>query len=174
MSFALKPIQKLVTLSLILHVISLFVVAIIVVFQLPLKNLIIIDIGGDIPIPFVLPNVIAVARMIIVFIIHLILTIIFYRTIKNNDIDINSLKTTSILSLVSTIIIIPMLSRILTRIEMWLLPWHGFEHLSSQTTINFLMSYGLTIRDVALSILLIAASMAFYYCYLVKAGKDLQ
>jgi len=171
MSFALTPIRKLVILSLVLHVISLFAVAFIVAFQLPLKSLIIIVLNGDIP--FVLPNAISIARIAIIFIVHLVLTVAFCKVIKDDN-AASSLKTVSILSSVFVIIIIPILSRILARIELLMLPRLGMEYFSSQNTLNFLMSYGLSIRAVALSILLIAASMAFYYCYLVIAGKDLQ
>ena len=170
MNPSLKPIKTLITASLALHIASLFAVALIVAFQLPLKSLIIIVLNGDIP--FVLPNAISVARIAMIFIVHLILTVAFCKVIKDDN--AGSLKTVSILSSVFVIIIVPILSRILTRIELLMLPHLGMEYFSSQNTLNFLMSYGLSIRAVALSILLIAASMAFYYCYLVMSGKDLQ
>jgi len=167
MNLALKPIKTLITASILLHIASLIAVAIIIALQIPLGTTFFMD-----DMLFVLPHPIAIARIAIIFIVHLVLAASFYKPINVNDAE--RLRTLSNLSFIFVLIVLPILVNAFTRVENLLLSFQGSQYFASSNVLRALMFYGLSIRTMALSALLIAASMAFYYCFLIKSGKDLQ
>jgi len=170
MSLSLKPIKTLITASIVLHIASLLAVVFVVMLQIPLSEMFGFTVRGEIL--FVLPRAIPVARIAIIFTLHIVLGVIFYKPLNSND--ITQLNTLSILSIIFVTFVAPLLTNVLQHIETFLMARHGTQYLASQISLRMLMIYGLSIRTLSLSALLIAASMAFYYCFLVKSGKDLQ
>ena len=95
-------------------------------------------------------------------ILHCVITISFCKSLVNDSNKLHWLKTTSILSFVFVLVLNPILIRVESRSTLPITP--STQALEAHIILRQLISNGLIIRHFALSALLIAASMSFYYC----------
>jgi len=174
MNFNLKPIKKLIMASIILHIIALCAAAILLVFlQRPLWPLFTstnFPEGGAL----FLPPFILIAPIIVIFILHLCVTISFLRAIKCDNSHLKQLHTLSIYSLIAVSAILPVLYFVWGYLEHFL----AFQSFSTADgflvfiALRNLMAFGLIIRDISMTVLLIAASMSWYYCFIKKTENN--
>lgn len=168
MKSELKPIRTLIMVSFALHVISLCVAIALFMLQIPLKhlmyssvlNLETIETFTTLPLMFVI-------LITMIFILHLSLTIGFW---KNIGCEYNRLKQLRIISIVSFIFVLALFPILTSPIlDMWLVSYRGIE----EVFVRNIVSFAFIIRNLAFSVLLIATSMSSYYCFLKKAeSKD--
>jgi len=106
--------------------------------------------------------------------IHGAITFAFWKALNPDALSnpLQLLKTASILSFVFVIIIIPVLSHISAWLEMVLrLTTYSVQILTAHTILRQLMFYGFGIRSLALMALIVAASMAYYYCLVTESHE---
>ncbi|MCL2421948.1 MAG: hypothetical protein FWD03_08835 [Defluviitaleaceae bacterium] len=169
MPLSLTPIKNLIIASIALHIASLFAVAILIALQHPLGTLFTTE-----PLPFTLPTSITIITTLIFFMIHGAITFAFWKALNPDALSnpLQLLKTASILSFVFVIIIIPVLSHISAWLEMVLrLTTYSVQILTAHTILRQLMFYGFGIRSLALMALIVAASMAYYYCLVTESHE---
>ena len=167
MKLTLSPIKKLITIAFVLHIVSLCAVVVVTAFQVPLSS-----IYTTLELTFMLPPLISIATISIIFIQHCALTISFWKSLVPESSRLYQLKTTSILSFVFVLILSPILAMVEARfIFFGILSAHAFE---ARVVLRQLILNSLIIRSFALSALLIATSMAFYYCILARPANTLE
>jgi len=171
MNFELKPVKKLIIGSIILHMAGLFIATtLLVFFQRPLWPLFtgsLFPEGGTL----FFPPVIASVSTIAVFIFHCGLTIVFLRVVNYRNIHLKQLHTFSILTLIVVSAVFPISSFVWAYLEHFIIARSmptADMFLALSITRN-LMAFGLVIRNISMSVLLIAASMSWYYCFIKKA-----
>lgn len=173
MNFALSPIRKLITAALILHIVGLFIATILTFWQIPLGNLFAYRHPDEVL--FVFPTIISIVTITIIFACHCLLTIGFLNAINSEFDSVSKLKTTSVLSFIFVLLIFPIVTTVSLFLEhMFRLTTASIQHLIAYNILQRLMFWGLAIRGLGLSALLIAASMAFYYCYLASSDEDIR
>ena len=100
--------------------------------------------------------------IIMVFILHLSLTIGFWKIIGNEYNRLKRLRIISIISFIFLLIAFPILTSSI--LETWLVSRHGIEVMFVRNVVSF----AFMVRNFAFSILLIATSMSSYYCFIKK------
>ena len=163
----LSPIKKLVLASVILHVVSLFVVILLVFWQTPLISYFYMA-----PLPgeemFVLPSAATIAAIAVTFVLHWMLVLSLLTAMKQNEVRLGQLEVTSILVLVFLLFVYPVLIYASSQLSMIFASRQGVSYMATLMSLQSLMYYGLAIRGFGLSALLIAASMSWYYCFITK------
>jgi len=149
--------KNLITISFVLHVVSLFVVAAMVALQVPLGNLLLFR--ND-EVPFVFPQRINLATMFAIFATHCTLTINFWKAMSSENSRLNVL---SWLSFIFVIVVQPMLMYLLNSLEFRFVGMWGINYMTAHLQLRQLMQHGLAIRWVSLMIFLIAAARAYQY-----------
>ena len=158
MKTGLNFIKKLIVAALALHIVSICTVAFVIVFQRPLSRLYITHHL------FVLPSISSIATIAVIFILHCTCTLGIWKALGN----LLQLKTVSILSFIFVLLLNPLLIRIESFIYARNLHMTEPHTLQAHIILRQLTFNVLAIRSLALSILLIAAAMAFYHCILAK------
>ncbi|MCL2621080.1 MAG: hypothetical protein FWD97_09135 [Defluviitaleaceae bacterium] len=170
MGIELKPIRNLVMVSIILHLVGLFVSTVMLVFlQRPLWSLFTGQVFPEEATLF-FPPAIVVVPIIAVFILHCGLTMGFLRMVNHADSNLKQFSIFSILVLVAVSIVFPIISFAWSYLQQSLIAHSvptGDEFLAFIAT-QQLMAFGFVIRSISISILLIAASMSWYYCFTKK------
>ena len=167
---ALNPIKKLVMAAMILHVASIFAVAVIIALQVPLRRLFMWN-ADDL---FIFPSAIYLTAQTIVLVVHWILTLSFWQVVKpesiyNNGEESNRLKTLAILSFIFIIIVLPIILNVSSILDMRFLSFRGgIEYIASYSVLLTTMAYSFFLRSLGLSLFLIAAGMSYYYWHLNK------
>jgi len=109
--------------------------------------------------PFVLPSTASIVVIVITLILHCACTLGLLNALNNSA----QLKTMSILSAIFAIVLFPLLMRLEARLFLSGIDT-GADALQAQLILRQLILNAQIIRNLAISILLIAASMAFYHC----------
>ena len=167
MSFELKPIKWFILISFFLHIVSLCAATILFSLQRQFRPLF-MDVQFahiDAAEIFVFLPWVFIARIIIIFVLHSFLTITFWRVINCENNQIKQLRILSIVSFIFVTIVVPLLAR-WTAIDNLLAARNGLDEFAAIITIVHTVSYGLIIRNFAISFLLIAASISWYYCFI--------
>jgi len=175
MNFELKPIKKLIIGSIVLHIAGLCVSMILLLFaQRPFWP---IYTGSHFPEDSTLffPPVVVIVPIILIFILHGCLTIFFLKVLNCGSSRLRQLRTLSILSMVVVAIVLPIVSILWGYVEHFIIARTiaGTDDLLASIILRNLMSFGLVIRGVSISVLLIAASMSWYYCFIKKNDANL-
>ena len=173
MTFTLNPIKKLIMIAFALHIISLSAVIIVTIFQIPLSSFYTTHPFGE-PL-FIMPPLISIVTIAVIFILHFAFTVCFRKILACEYNNLHRLKLISILSFVFILILNPILINLETRFISFI-PYitSSLQVHEAQIILRHLMSISLTVRYYALSVLLIATSMAFYYYILAKPSKALE
>jgi len=175
MDVALKPIKRLVVGSIVLHIVGLSVAMIFLVFlQRPLWPVFTGRLFPEESTVF-FPSLIVMAPIAMVFILHCCLTIGFVRMIGCRNGHLKQLRMFSVVSLIAVSTVFPIIYFV----------WGYFEHflafrniptsydVFAFSVLQNLMAFGLVIRGISMSVLLIAASMSWYYCFMKGTkGKE--
>jgi len=170
-AYELKPIKILTTVALALHAISIVAVVAITAIQVPLKNLLHMSHSSH-GATFVMPSMLFIATVAITFIVHVALAAGFLRNLKNDFASISKLRAFSAISIIFVVVLLPLADSFLRRLDMTLLARIGTNHFTDAIiTMNFLYNV-LFFRSIALFVLVMAAAVALYYCYLQR-GKNL-
>ena len=162
-----KPIKTLLIISLVLHIISLCAVALVYIYQAPLIAVLFINDAGFNDI-FISPHLLTLIPIAIFFTLHCALTYGFLKGMQGETLPFNSLRTLSVLTIILTIFVIPIGNWILVSRESFLMSQVGTDTFDVFIQTRILVNHAFTLRSLALSILLIAAAMAFYYTHLKK------
>jgi len=175
MNFELKPIKKLILGSIILHIAGLCVSLLLLLFaQRPFWP---IYTGSHFPEGSTLffPPVVVSAPIILIFILHGCLTVVFLRVLNYGSSHLDQLRILSILSMIVVAIVFPIVSILWGYVEHFIIARTiaGTDDFLASIILRNLMSFGLVIRGVSISVLLIAASMSWYYCFIKKTDVNL-
>jgi len=173
MSLELKPIKKLITIAFVLHIISLSLAMAFYIFQIPFRYLLFGNprISDDEIFVFLPPTL--VVLIVLIFIVHCSLTVGFRKAMGCKNNHLKAVRILSIVSVVFVLFVFPILNLItLDRtLPMGSLTFNELEAIHSTQA---MISLGLTIRSLAFSVLLIAASMLWYHCFINKSeNKEL-
>ena len=171
MNYELMPIKKLIIVSIVLHIVALCISAIFLIFgQTPLWPLF-----TSSPFPtdtrLLFPPLVVVAPIALVFILHGWLTSVFIKTLNCGDSHVEQLRMLSVFSMIAIAIVLPIVGIIWGYAEHFLTARSttGVEDLLALVVMRNLMGFGMVIRGVSISVLLIAAAMLWYYCFRQKA-----
>ena len=159
----LKPIKIMVILSFALHIAGLAAAVIVTFFQVPLGEIFAYRHPDEII--FVLPSALLTIQIVAVFAMHLLLTIGFWRAINGEK---PGLRTMSILGFIFILAVVPLLFGIVPIFDNLFASFNGINYLVAYNILQTLLSFALTLRGFGFSAMLIAASMAFYRCYILK------
>jgi len=170
MKLELKPIKNLMRISLILHIVGLCIAAVLLIFlQRPLWP---VFTGNLFPEESTLffPSLIVVVPIIVIFILHCCVTIGFFKLIHGINNKLEQLRTLSILSLIALSTVFPIISFAWRYLEQFLIFRNQppFDEIMASYALQNLMVFGLVIRGISAAVLLIAASMSWYYCFMKK------
>lgn len=170
MDFALKPVKNLVIIAFAMHIVSLLAVAAIYVWQAPIIS----SRHWDAPTEgvFVLPSPVFVVISLIILALHCALTISFWKTMAREDICLKRLRVISILSFIFVLAVNPILLHIEVFLSRFFISWQDIDYWAAFSTLQSFVFYGIFFRGFAFSGLLIAASMAFYHCRMMKLKGD--
>ena len=167
MELGLKPIKKLVTISFLLHVISLLVATIVFISQIPLIRFLYPYGHGSWGESFVFLPPALIALIVVIFISHCGLTIGFLKGIVCESNHLKRLRAFNIISFIFVLIIIPIISW--TNLEnVLIMRFLTIDEWDALIPVRIIVSLALTIRNLAFSVLLIAASMSWYFCFCRK------
>ena len=168
----LKPIVILIRIAFILHIASLCVVGIMYIMKDQLLPSLVPPIFQNST--FVSLPPIVFLPIAVIFILHLILITNYWIIIGRETNRMNRLRVVSILSFIFVFVVYPLIDRLGS-----LLYTPIIQEATSidRTTIIIglrdMINVGLSIRGLSMSVFLIAASMAFYYCFIKKnENKD--
>jgi len=148
-----------------LHIVCIVAMVAVTALQVPLKNLLHFSHhhGGA---TFVMPSVVYIAGVVAIFLWHACLTWAFMSTMGRENIHVGKMKAYSVLSIIFVVIIQPIKDTLSRRLDIFMHSRLGTDHFTEAiVTINFLSNV-LLIRFIALSLLLVVAGMAFYFCHL--------
>ena len=165
----LKPISVLLKISLILHIASLCII-----FVLYHSQIVLLHWFNSVPgrnVSFYSLPPIAFASIIAIFILHCALTIKLFAIIKRENNNLNQLCSNSIFSIIFAYIMAPIISRLDVVVNMYILNQATPDERDIFVSLRHMMNYGLSIRDIALTILLIAGALAIYYSYIKRKGQ---
>ena len=168
MNHALSPIRKLIIISFALHTTSIFAVVLLIFLRGPLMSYF----YGFAEEALILPSSVITAPIAATFILHCVLTALFLSAVQNEVDQLAKLKILSIISLAFVVIVLPFLLSAVTIITPFFHGRLGVDYLAAQSTLQFIISFGLIFRGLGLSALLMAASMSIYYCFLNKSQKE--
>ena len=174
MNLTLNPIKKLVISSMILHIAALFIAAIFVVFsQRPLWPFLT---GNSFPeeSTLFLPPFIIIAPIVLIFLLHCCLTMIFLKTIRCENNHLKQLRPLSILTLIAVPAVFPILYTVWGYLEHFLIARNtsAFDDFLINNALRTLISFGLIVRDISMSVLLIAAAMSWYHCFMQRTAHQ--
>jgi len=169
MNLEMKPIRIFITVSFILHIVSLCAAAILYFMQIPLMPLFGLTRFQN-EFFFVLPLMSFILTGIL-FVLHCGLTISYWFIMGHENKRVKRLRVVSILTFIFVIVISPII-----------ISWNKIVDVSiiratasdEQITLHYLqgmINSGLLIRSLAFSALLIAAAMSFYYCFIKKTDN---
>ena len=156
----LKLIRLLIMTSVGVHGISIAGIAVLTVFQVPIGRLL----GGfrytD---NFMLPSGIYIATVLVFLACHGLLAWGLMRAMEG--INLSRLQNISVIAIIFVILVRPVLDNVSQRVNFFFITRLGSERLAHTLMTMSMLSYGLALRNVSLMILLVAASMMLYYCY---------
>jgi len=158
--------------SFVLHIVSLCVAAILPI--LIITSDFINRSGHFGELIFIVLHPVTVVPIVIIFILHFSLTIGFWYAIKLYTVDENChlerLRTIYILSFFFILAVLPILNWGLIE-TMFITRNFTASELTSFFSTRNAINIGLSIRTLSMSLLLIATSMSWYYCF-TKKNKD--
>ena len=167
--FRLKPIRRLVQAAFVLHVASIFVMAMLTFFQIPLRNIFWFSHNTM----FIMPSAIFIVTVAMILACHGVLTLCFVRIMANEDDCAIQLNTVSIVSVVFVAILRPVVDRISQHFNLRYMLWEaGTEQVADTITVMNMLYYGQAVRNVSLLVLLVGASMALYFCYVQRNNTE--
>ena len=174
MNPSLRPIKRLITISFALHIIGLCVAAMFFIFQRPLRPVIIITGGVGLlrAEESVYPPLLLIVIIFMIFALHCSLTIAFLRTINRRSNPAEQLHLLSFLSFFVVFLLVPVLTSGFVETVLFLFATRGVDEfiaMDYRIAVSGILSFGLRIRSLAMSILLIAASMSWYSYFINKA-----
>ncbi|MCL2587818.1 MAG: hypothetical protein FWD84_00235 [Oscillospiraceae bacterium] len=170
MNFELKPIKNLMRISLILHIAGLCIAAIFLVFlQRPLWPFFTGNLFPEESTLF-FPSLRVTVPIVVIFILHGCVAIGFFRMIRCINNKLEQLRTLSILSLIAVSTVFPIISFAWRYLEHFLVDHSAmtFDEVLAVNALQNLMAFGFVIRGIAAAVLLMAASMSWYYCFTKK------
>jgi len=171
MAFELRPLKLLTTAAFALHLISIFIMAMVTVLQVPLKNFYWLSHSPQSAI-FVMPSLIFISTVALILVCHAVLATSFIKTLANEYVCTRTLSVTSIIALIFVMIAQPVIDNISIRINHFFIFRHGSDHaVEALTTMNMLYLV-LYIRNIALLLLLIGASVSLYVCHVWKNKRS--
>ena len=163
----LKPMKKLMTVALVLHIISLCIAVALYILQMPMRYFLF---GGP-RIPeeevfvFLPPSLIALIAVL--FILHCSLTVGFWKIASCAKNQVEKLRTLNVFSFIFVLAVFPIFGLILSDIT--LIGRNLAENdWIALTSLLHIISRALDIRIFAFAVFLIATSMSWYHCFIEK------
>jgi len=172
MDITLKPIKALFIISIALHGFAFFLSKVLVLFyQRPFwppfsgATYSAADLRGAALFSILAP-------LIILFALHLGIALVFLMMIRSNNHRTQSITTSSILMLIILSVVYPILSFVFNNLR--------FRFIARSLTIDALTTYigvmhrlnaGFILRNISITVLIIALAMFWYYCYVARANR---
>jgi len=172
MAFRLRPLKMINMLAFALHVGSIVIMIAITALQVPLRNIFWLTSwpsGAE----FVMPSAIYVATVVVILVMHAALAVGFFRIMAGEYACAGKLNAVAVVALVFVIILRPTIDTVSLHVNHRLLFRHGTDHAVEALTMMNMLSWGMAVRNVALLLLLVGASMALYFCYLRRGRAQL-
>jgi len=172
MSVELKPVKILAIGSIILHAVALCALMILpVALQRPLWPFFAdVHFLEESTLSF-LP-LIVIAPIVVVLILHVGSTLAFVKLLNNEDEHLEQLRVFSIVLMVAVAALLPIAGFIWTYVEHATIARLGMgsSDFVAYIVMRNLMNVGLVVRGISISVLLIAAAMAWHFCFIKRSG----
>ena len=171
MAFELRPIKLLTMASFALHVVSIFIMVAIAALQVPLKNFFHFSFRLE-SATFIMPSALFIAAATIIFAWHTVLAVNFFRMATGENVCFRRLKVIAVVTVIFVGLAQPFIDSVFRRLDITLLSRQGTDYfVEAIIVLNWLHSV-LFIRFIGLLVLLMAAAMSLYFCYLRRALAD--